>query len=45
MTHLVRICPQRDAESAREAEIGELEVLVLIDEQVLRLQVAVQDAV
>ena len=39
------ICPKGDAERACEAKVGELEVAVLIDEQVLRLEVAVENAV
>jgi hypothetical protein len=42
---LVRVCAQRDAERASETEIGELEVEVVVDEEVLWLQVTVQDAV
>jgi hypothetical protein len=42
---LVRVCAQRDTERARETEIGELKVEVVVDEEVLRLQVAVQNAV
>ena len=36
---------ERDAKGAGEAEIGELQVSLTVDKQVLRLQVAVQDAV
>ena len=42
----MRVGPDGDAERAREAEVGELEeVVALVDEQVLRLEVPVQDAV
>jgi hypothetical protein len=40
------ICPDGNAKCAGQPEVGELQVVVLlIDEQVLWLQVAVQDAV
>ena len=42
---LVSVCPERDAERARETEIGELEVVVPVDQQVLRFEVAMEDAV
>lgn len=42
---LVGVGAQRDAEGAREAKVGELEVVPFVDQQVLRLEVAVQDAV
>ena len=35
----------RDAERARETKVGELEIAVAVDEKVLRLQIAVEDAV
>lgn len=45
-THLVCVGPDRDAECAGQAKVGQLQVIVLlVDEQVLWLQVAVQDAV
>ena len=34
----------RNAEGAGQAEVGELQVVVLADQQVLRLEVTVQDA-
>ena len=34
----------RNAEGARKAEVGELQVVVLTDQQVLRLEVTVEDA-
>lgn len=43
--NLVGVSPHWDAEGAREAEVGELEHAVAVDEEVLRLQVAVQHAV
>ena len=42
---LVRVGAHGDAEGAREAEVGELEVVIRIDQQILRLEVAMQDAV
>lgn len=42
---LVGVCAERHAKGAGEPKIGELEVAVFVDEQVLRLEVAVQDAV
>lgn len=44
-THLVRVCPQGNAEGAGKTKVGELEVSFLVDEEVLRLQVAVEDTV
>ena len=35
---------QRDAEGACEAKVGQLQVALAVDEQVLRLEVAVQHA-
>ena len=43
--YLVGVCAERDAKGSGQAKIGELEVALLVNEQVLRLQVAVQDAV
>mmetsp|Transcript_29447 Transcript_29447/g.80815 ORF Transcript_29447/g.80815 Transcript_29447/m.80815 type:complete len:353 (+) Transcript_29447:448-1506(+) len=41
--HLVRVAAHRDTKRARQAKVCELELLVvLIDEQILRLEVAVQ---
>lgn len=37
--------PERDSERACESKVGELEVPLLVDEEVLRLEVAVEDAV
>ena len=42
-THLMRVRPKGDTESASETEIGEFKVVVLIDQEVLWLQVSVQD--
>jgi hypothetical protein len=42
---LVRERVDGDTERARETEIGKLEFTLFVDEQVLRLEVAVQDAV
>lgn len=36
--------PQRDAERTRETKVGQLEVAVAVDEQVLRFEVTVKDA-
>jgi hypothetical protein len=41
----VRVSPHGNPERAREAEVGQLEVVARVDEEVLRLQVAVEDAV
>jgi hypothetical protein len=40
----MRVRPQRDSKRPREPEIGELEVSFLVNEQVLRLEIAMQDA-
>ena len=40
----MRVRSHRDAESAGEAKVGKLKVVVLVDQQVLRLEVAVEDA-
>lgn len=42
---LVSVSTERNTEGASETKIGQLQVALLVDEQVLRLQVAVQDAV
>lgn len=39
------VCAEGDAKGASETEITDLEVSVLVDEQVLRLEVAVKDTV
>ena len=39
------ICPEGNAERACEAKVGELEVALLVDQQVLRLEVAVENSV
>jgi hypothetical protein len=44
-TYLVSVGPERDSERPSETEIGELEVSVLVDEQVLRLEISMQDSV
>ena len=36
---------ERDAEGAGQTEIGQLQVAFLVDEQILRFEVTVQDAV
>jgi hypothetical protein len=40
----VGICPQRHAKRAGKTKVGQLEIAVFVDEQVLGLQVAVQHA-
>ena len=42
-TNLMRICPHGNAERASESEVGELEVVIFIDQKILRLEVAVED--
>lgn len=39
------VCAQRNTKGAGKTEIGELEVALLVDEEVLGLEIAVQDAV
>lgn len=41
---LVRVVADRDAEGAAQAEVGDLDHAFLVDQQVLRLQIAVEDA-
>jgi len=41
----VGVGAERDAEGAREAEVGEFEVAFFVDEEVLGFEVAVEDAV
>lgn len=43
--YLVRVCSERNSERPRKSEIGQLEVTFFVDQQVLRLQISVQDAV
>lgn len=43
--NLMSVCAQRDAKGAGETKIGQLEVALTIDQQVLRFQIAVQDPV
>lgn len=38
------VCPQRDTERPSQSEICELQVSFRVDEEILRLQIAVQDA-
>jgi hypothetical protein len=42
---LVSVSTERNTEGASETKIGQLQVALLVDEQVLRLEVTVQDAV
>lgn len=39
------ICAERDAEGASETEVTDFEVAVFVDEEVLRLEIAVEDTV
>lgn len=39
------ISPQGDTKRARKTKVCELEIVVLIDEQVLRLEISVKNAV
>lgn len=39
------ICAERDAEGASETEVADFEVAVFVDEEILRLEVAVEDSV
>jgi hypothetical protein len=41
----VGVGPQRDTKGSGETEIGELEVSILVDEQVLRLEISMEDSV
>lgn len=43
--HLVSVGAKRDSKRAGESKVGELEVTLLVDEEVLGLEVAVEDAV
>lgn len=43
-THLMSICPHRNAKRARKPEITKLEVIAFVNEEILRLQITVQDA-
>lgn len=45
IAYLVGVGAQRDTKGSGQTEIGELEVALLVNEQILRLQVAVQNAV
>jgi hypothetical protein len=39
------VCPHRNTKSSRQAKICEFEIVFLVDKQILRLQVAMQDPV
>lgn len=39
------ICAERNAKGASEAEIADFEVSIFVDEEVLRFEIAVEDAV
>lgn len=45
MSDLVGVCPHRDAERTRKTEISELEIVVFVNQQVLRLEVTMENAV
>lgn len=45
VAYLVSVSADRDAEGASKTKVGELDHTVFIDEQVLRLQIAMQNAV
>lgn len=42
--NLVGVGPDGEADGTGQAKVGQLEVALLIDKQVLRLQVAMEDA-
>ena len=42
-TDLVCVRSHGDAERARESEVGQLEVVMFIDQKILRLEVAMED--
>lgn len=44
-SHLVRVGANGDAKRPCETEVGQLDGAVAVDEEVLRLEIAVQDAV
>lgn len=44
-TYFVGICSHGDAECSREPEVGQLEIVIFVDEKVLRFEVSVQDSV
>lgn len=39
------ICAERNAKGASESEIADFEVSIFVDEEVLRFEIAVEDAV
>lgn len=41
----MRVCPQRNTKCTSETKVGELEVSLSVDEQILRFEIAVEDAV
>lgn len=43
--YLVGVCPHRNAKSSRKAKICKFKIVFLVDKQILRLQVAMQDSV
>ena len=42
-TDLMRVCPHGNPERARETKVGELEVVMFIDQKILGLEVPVED--
>lgn len=43
-TNLMRVCPHGNSERACKAEVTKLEVVISIDQKILRFQVAMEDA-
>lgn len=43
-TNLMRVCPHGNAERACKAKVAKLEVVISIDQKILRFQVAMEDA-
>lgn len=44
-SYLMRICADRNPEGSRQAEVGQLDFSLRIDEEVLRLQVSMKNSV
>jgi hypothetical protein len=43
--YLVRVVAQRDAKCTRQTKVSQLQISILVNEQVLRLQIAVENSV
>lgn len=43
--YLMSICPQRHTKSASQTEIRQLQIALVVDQKILRLEIAVQNAV